>query len=136
MTFFGRKMMSLKGWLLAAPFSVFLLIVAQGCSGDVAVDQKLVNTFVELRLVEATYGVESPMARLARQQILADAGYSREKFLSKIDGVLEDERQWVPFQKAVNARIDSLLAVPAPSVDKPEPQKNRIAPPARKGGVE
>jgi hypothetical protein len=74
-----------------------------------------------------------------RQDILKAAGYTREQFLAKTDEILNDERQWVPFQKAVNARIDSLLApsqagqAQAPEI-KPS-RKVQTQMPAHKGGV-
>lgn len=44
--------------------------------------------------------------------------------------ILDNEEQWVPFQRAVNERIDSLLAVrksmaATPSVPKSGPPKTR-----------
>jgi hypothetical protein len=116
-------------------FSVFGLC---GCNGEVTVDQKFVNLFVELRVVEMTYGKDSPMGRLVRQDVLKEAGYTREQFLAKTDEILNDERQWVPFQKAVNARIDSLLALPAEKANAPEIKPSRklqTQMPAHKGGV-
>ena len=119
-----------------------------GCNGEVSVDQEFVNLYVELRVAEMTYGKTSPTTRLVRQDALKAAGYTRESFLAKADEILSDERQWIPFQKAVTARIDSLLAPPAASAAAPGantgngPQK--VAPkmpkpqpnmPAHKGGV-
>lgn len=98
-------------FLLALPFAGLF----SGCSDEVSVDQNFVNLFVELRLAEMTYGKDSPMARLVRRDALKAAGYTREEFLAKTDEILEDERQWVPFQKAVVARIDTLLAIPSPA---------------------
>ena len=130
------------------PLALLLAALFSGCSGEVSVDQEFVNLYVELRLAEMTYGKTSPMTRLVRQDALKAAGYTRESFLAKADEILGDERQWVPFQKAVNARIDSLLAPPAASAAAPGantgngPQK--VAPkmpkpqpsmPAHKGGV-
>ena len=130
------------------PLALLLAALFSGCSGEVSVDQEFVNLYVELRLAEMTYGKTSPMTRLVRQDALKAAGYTRETFLAKADEILGDERQWVPFQKAVNARIDSLLAPPAASAAAPGantgngPQK--VAPkmpkpqpnmPAHKGGV-
>jgi hypothetical protein len=114
-----------------------------GCSGEVSVDQKFVDLFVELRVAEMTYGKDSPMGRLVRQDILKEAGYTREQFLAKTDEILNDERQWVPFQKAVNARIDTLLAPPpepnAAAENTPAkgngPKKLMPQMPAHKGGV-
>lgn len=130
------------------PLALLLAALFSGCSGEVSVDQEFVNLYVELRIAEMTYGKTSPMTRLVRQDALKAAGYTRESFLAKADEILGDELQWVPFQKAVNARIDSLLAPPAASAAAPGantgngPQK--VAPkmpkpqpnmPAHKGGV-
>ena len=129
----------------------FLLLSMAGCSGEVTVDQNFVNLFVELRVAELTYGKDSPRTRLVRQDALKAAGYTREQFLAKTDEILNDELQWVPFQKAVNARIDSLLAVPsepnaaadaknAPSAPAPKmvnvPKRGQPQMPAHKGGVQ
>ena len=130
------------------PLALLLAALFSGCSGEVSVDQEFVNLYVELRIAEMTYGKTSPTTRLVRQDALKAAGYTRESFLAKADEILSDERQWIPFQKAVTARIDSLLAPPAasaaapgantgngpqkvaPKVSKPTPQM-----PAHKGGV-
>jgi hypothetical protein len=130
------------------PLALLLAALFSGCSGEVSVDQEFVNLYVELRVAEMTYGKTSPTTRLVRQDALKAAGYTRESFLAKADEILSDERQWIPFQKAVTARIDSLLAPPAasaaapgantgngpqkvaPKVSKPTPQM-----PAHKGGV-
>ena len=111
-----------------------------GCANEVSVDQKFVNLFVELRVAEMTYGKDSPMGRLVRQDALKAAGYTREQFLAKTDEILNDERQWVSFQKAVNARIDSLLTPPTGekangATVKTAPVKMQPQMPAHKGGV-
>lgn len=131
-----------------AVFAVALLLFSVfgmgGCSGEVSVDQKFVDLFVELRVAEITYGKDSPMGRLVRQDILNAAGYTREQFLAKTEEILNDERQWVPFQKAVNARIDTLLTPPqAATADAKEaaqkgngPKRLKPQMPAHKGGVQ
>lgn len=88
----------------------FVVAVMIGCSGEVSVDQNYVDTFVELRVIDATYGATSPIARMSHQKVLKEHGYTIEKFISKTDEILEDEKMWVPFQKAVTVRIDSLIA--------------------------
>lgn len=99
----------------------FVVAALLGCSGEVSVDQNFVDTFVELRLVDITYGATAPASRIARQDILKKHGYSLESFLAKTDDVLEDEKMWVPFQKAVTARIDSLLSDRNKLKKEPEP---------------
>ena len=109
---FGKKSIFsvMPGLGLAAVLLFAGMIV--GCAQEVSVDEKFVNLFVEMRLAEITYGKDSPMGRLVRQDALKAAGYTREQFLAKADEILDDERLWMPFQKAVSARIDSLLAEP------------------------
>ena len=119
-----------------AVLAVALLLLSAfglvGCANEVSVDQKFVDLFVELRVSEITYGKDSPMGRLVRQDALKAAGYTREQFLAKTDEILNDERQWVPFQKAVNARIDSLLTPPqAATVDAKEAAQKGNGPKAR-----
>lgn len=116
----------------------FALLLGVGCSGEVTVDQHLVDTFVELRLAGVSYGDESPTAVFARQEVLKKAGYTREQYLDAINVILDDPDQWIPFQKAVNDRIDTLLAVKKneeqtkPSVPKAPP---KTPPRTRKGDV-
>ena len=112
MAFVGNKATGRRATLVVA-LLLFVVFGMAGCNGEVTVDQKFVNLFVEMRIAEMTYGKTSPMTRLVRQDALKAAGYTREQFLAKTDEILNDERLWVPFQKAVNARIDSLLAVPS-----------------------
>lgn len=82
-----------------------------GCSDKApSVDMNLVNAFVDLRLIENQYGSSSPAARLARRDALAKYGYTQETFTAASDKVLGDDELWVPFQKAVVDRIDSLMA--------------------------
>ena len=110
MAYVGNKII---GACAVVAVTLLLFFGMVGCSSEVSVDQKFVDLFVELRVTELTYGKDSPIGRLVRQDALKAAGYTREQFLAKTDEILNDERQWVPFQKAVNARIDSLLAPPA-----------------------
>ena len=127
-----RVMQGLVRHLLVAALFFSAAFGMGGCSGEVSVDQKFVDLFVELRVAEITYGKDSPMGRLVRQDILNAAGYTREHFLAKTDEILNDERQWVPFQKAVNARIDTLLTPPqAATVDAKEAAQKGNGPKAR-----
>ena len=125
-------------------FAVALLLISvfgvSGCRNEVKVDEKFVDLYIELRIAEMTYGRESPMGRLVRQDALKAAGYTREQFLAKTDEILNDERQWVPFQKAVTARIDTLLeqptekAPPAPAPKPSRPPTKKFKPSSEKGG--
>ena len=115
-----RAMPGLVRHLLVAALFLVVTFGMGGCNGEVSVDQEFVNLYVELRVAEMTYGKTSPTTRLVRQDALKAAGYTRESFLAKADEILSDERQWIPFQKAVTARIDSLLAPPAASAAAPK----------------
>jgi hypothetical protein len=87
-----------------------LLFLATGCEKkEPSVDQKFVNTYVEMLVAENIYGKSSTTTMVKRQEILKNAGYTREKFLQKSQAILDDKDMWVPFQKAVIARLDSLI---------------------------
>lgn len=93
----------------AAPL-LFALPILYGCSSDVIIDKKFVDLFIEMRLAEIAYGKDSPTARIVRQEALKNAGYTREQFLEETDIILANEYMWLPFQKAVTTRLDSMLA--------------------------
>ena len=86
-----------------------LLLTLAACGDAPSVDENLVETFVELRVAEQMYGSETPMARLARSKTLEKHGYTRETFLAMTDNILADPHYWMPFQKRVTDRIDSVL---------------------------
>ena len=87
-----------------------LICLQAGCEKKApTVDQKFVNTYTELLIAEQMYGTDSPKARLHRKTILDSAGYSREIFLQKARAILDDKDMWVPFQKAVIERLDTLV---------------------------
>ena len=87
-----------------------LMCLQAGCDKkSPTLDERFVNTYTELLIAEQMYGKDSPSARLKRKAILDNAGYSREQFLKKADEILDDKDMWVPFQKAVIARLDSLI---------------------------
>ena len=101
---------------------VALLCLQTGCEKKApSVDQKFVNTYTELLIVEQMYGKDSPTARTKRKAILDSAGYSREQFLKKANDILDDRDMWVPFQKAVIDRLDTLI------------EQNKTAPARRRG---
>lgn len=121
----------------------FALLLATGCSDEVKADEHLVETFVELRLLDINYGGDTPMSRLGRQEVLKEAGYTREEYLGKIQKILDDPDQWIPFQRAVNARIDTLLVVKKSEEVKPSAPKSgpgnasaNTPPRTRKGSVD
>ena len=101
------------------------LVLFSGCGDkEPKADERLVAAYVELRVVEQTYGGESPAARLARRTVLEKYGYDRESFIAACDKVLEDETMWVPFQRTVTERVDSLLGIPKPVKD-PKKEKGK-----------
>lgn len=120
-------MRRLSSFALFAAFAVAVATapaVLVGCGNDTPTpDERLVSAYVEVRMVEQTYGGESPAARLARKTVLEKYGYTRESFAAACDKVLDDETMWVPFQQAVVDRIDSLLGIPKPVAKKKEGKK-------------
>lgn len=143
--FLNCKNAGFKKGRIVAPSFAFLLaslvcfIVLTGCESEPKVDPKFVDAFIDLRVAEITFGADSPTARLARQNALKNSGYTREQFLAETDKLLSSEKLWVPFQVAVVARIDSIMAAPKSTPAEPAatPAKAVNAPqmPARKGGV-
>lgn len=94
-------------------------ILLAACSKeDIKPDMRLVEAFVEVRIIEQNYGAEAPAARLARQATLKKYGYTAESFTAACDRVLEDDAMWLPFERAVTERIDSLLGIPKPVKEK------------------
>ena len=88
-------------------------LVLSACDdGAPSVDSKLVYAYVDSRVMEQSLGTETPEARLARKDIIEKHGYTLESYKAAIDGVLEDDVLWVPFEQAVVRHIDSLLGNP------------------------
>ncbi|MBO4436459.1 MAG: hypothetical protein J5791_06210 [Fibrobacter sp.] len=99
------------------------LLLAACNKQDVKPDMRLVEAFVEVRVIEQTYGAESPAARLSRQATLQKYGYTTESFAQACDAVLNDDAMWLPFEQAVTERIDSLLGIPKPVKEKKKGDK-------------
>lgn len=98
---------------------LFLCLALISCKqGEISVDENLVETFVEIRIMEQTLGTDSPEARIARRDILQKQGFTLETFKTSVDKILADKNLWVPFQKAVVARIDTLLQIAPPPTPK------------------
>lgn len=83
------------------------LVACKGASGYV--DERFVDAFVEMRVIDQMYGAEAPMARLGRRAVLEKYGYTRESFLEASAKLQEDDTRWVPFQARVVDRVDSIL---------------------------
>lgn len=103
--------------VLALSFALCLFSLASCEKKEPTVDENLVEAFVDIRAMEQVLGVDAPEARIARKDIIEKHGFTLESFKVSIDKVLEDKDLWLPFQKAVVARIDTLLQV------QPPPQK-------------
>ena len=109
-------------WILG--LSVLICLQA-GCEKKApTVDQKLVNTYTEMLIAEQMYGKDNPTVRTKRKAILDSAGYSRGQFLKKVDDILDDKDMWVPFQRAVIERLDSLIE---------QSNRNKAIPKRRRG---
>ena len=105
-------------------FAVLAAFLLAACSKeDIKPDMRLVEAFVEVRIIEQNYGAEAPAARLARQATLKKYGYTTETFTQACDAVLNDDAMWLPFERAVTERIDSLLGIPKPVKEKKKGDK-------------
>lgn len=104
--------------------ALFSALLLAACSKeDIKPDMRLVEAFVEVRIIEQNYGAEAPAARLARQATLKKYGYTTETFTQACDAVLNDDAMWLPFERAVTERIDSLLGIPKPVKEKKKGDK-------------
>lgn len=99
------------------------LLLAACSKEDIKPDMRLVEAFVEVRIIEQTYGAEAPAGRLARQAALKKYGYTTESFTQACDAVLNDDAMWLPFERAVTERIDFLLGIPKPVKEKKKGDK-------------
>lgn len=79
------------------------------CERTDAVDMKMVDLYVELRIASVEYS-DSNEVRIARQNLLREADYTSEQFAKEVEQVRSNPELWVHFQKAVVARLDSLKA--------------------------
>lgn len=94
--------------LMILVFAMFICLQSGCDKKEPSVDQKFVNTYTELLIAEQMYGKDSPAARLRRKAVLDSVGYSRDEFLKMSKAILDDKDMWVPFQKAVINRLDTL----------------------------
>jgi len=102
----------------ACAFFLACAFLFAGCADkEPRADERLVAAYVEIRVADQTFGAESPAARLAHKTILEKYGYDRLSFVEACDKVLADQKMWVPFQRAVTERVDSLLGIPKPVKD-------------------
>lgn len=111
MNFFSSH--KIKASRSCTAFLLFLLVAflcLAGCKDEnITIEESFIAAFVEIRVAEHTYGIESPSAGLARRDILKKYGYTRESFIQKTNEILANDDMWIPFQKQVTDRIDSIL---------------------------
>ena len=85
------------------------LVLVSCTDAEPTVDERFVDAFVDMRVVEQIYGAESPMARVGRRSVLQKYGYTRESFLEMSQKIQDDAHYWMPFQKRVVNRVESIL---------------------------
>lgn len=112
----------------------FSLIALWGCNDEApTVEEKFVSAFVDMRVMETIYGADAPTTRIARKDILKKYGYTRESYLARVEEIKADERYWVPFQKQVVARVDSILD-PEDFIKRKEMEAAKAKSKKKKGG--
>ncbi|MCF0224399.1 MAG: hypothetical protein HUK20_09025 [Fibrobacter sp.] len=129
----SESILSVQRHVQSLLVAALFMSVMCSCSDQVTVDQKIVDAYVELRLAEIVYEPTSPTVRIARHDILKKYGYTLEGYQKKVQSILDDEAMWVPFQKAVVARIDTLLLVPASKDSVPGKPNTADKPPLKSG---
>lgn len=93
------------------------------CERTDVVDSEMVNLYVDLRVASEEYG-NTDEARIARQNLMRQSGYSAEQFSRKVEEIRANPELWMKFQNEVVDRLDSLrnpAQRPAPKVKQVEP---------------
>lgn len=103
-------------------FSMLILLSLLGgvssCERTDLVEKEVVSLYVDLRIASEEYG-NTPDARIARQNLMRQAGFTEEQFRIKVQEVRSNPELWMKFQNDVVARLDSLRNPNAqPSVKK------------------
>ena len=75
------------------------------------VDIRFLDTYIDLREVELRLGGNTTAAQMERGAVLKKRGYTLEGFMKEANEIMSDPARWVPFQKAVVERIDTLVTV-------------------------
>jgi len=88
---------------------LLFLFLLYSCDRNVA-DTDFAYLYVDLRIASVAYGDTSQTARLARQNILKEYGWTPEQFEKHVQNLRSDPERWNLFQAKVVDRLDSLRA--------------------------
>ena len=105
--------------------STLCLSALLACTQSNPIDKELVSLYVDLRVASVEYA-GTPEARIARQNILREAGYTAEQFQAEVQTIRGNPELWVEFQDAIVARLDSLKAGGTTSNPPPKPKSGLI----------
>lgn len=97
--------MNLRFLQVGAILAVMGILIS--CERTDAVDPEVVSLYVDLRIASEEYGNTSE-ARIARQNLMRQAGYSIEKFTQKVQEIRSNPELWMKFQNDVVSKLDSL----------------------------
>ena len=92
---------------------LILLVLLQaiafvGCDETTPIDPALVELYVDLRVASIEYGIDVPEARIARQNLMREAGMTAPEFAEEIEKVRSNPEKWKRFQQQVVERLDTL----------------------------
>jgi len=103
---------------------LFALLFIVACDRADSIDKGLVNLYVDLRVATLEYSNPTEV-RIARQNVMREAGYTPEKFSFAINNIRANPELWVHFQQAVADRLDTLRShldnANHPVMDPPKP---------------
>lgn len=88
-------------WLVA------VISVIAACERTDVVDPRIVELYVDLRVASEEFGNNNE-ARIARQNLMRQAGIGQEQFAAEIQEIRANPELWMKFQNEVVARLDSL----------------------------
>ena len=112
---------------------LFIILLVFACERTDVIDKDMVNLYADLRVATLEYTNPSEV-RIARQNLMRQAGYSAAKFAQEINNIRANPELWVHFQQAVVDRLDTLRAHENPtqrivvSPPKPPTASTPIAP--------
>ena len=75
---------------------------------EVEIDPQLVNLYVEIKLINQTFGQNSMKAKIKRMEITEQFGIRELEFQSKIKDLKDNEETWKSFQDDVIKKLEVL----------------------------
>lgn len=106
-------------WLL-------LLFFLVSCNSVTPIDDNFVRLYAELRVATTEHGPATPNARMARQNLMRQYGYTLENFEIQVRNIQQNYELWNEFQAKVIAQFDTLMQKNAATIVAPVPMPGKM----------